>query len=154
MKQTIYLSQKKAYYNHMSNVAMSHQPMFVQMKSVTLSIYRPIVIQQSGSYSSFLSIEYATPQHNGNYTCIVTNEGATTSHTSQLHINGNDDDDVMMMAMTWHEDLINIQHHVCLHPGHYHILLWRILLVPYFLREGSSILLNSWAVVGNNFINY
>ncbi|ESO07942.1 hypothetical protein HELRODRAFT_190821 [Helobdella robusta] len=45
-----------------------------------------VKVQQSGPYSSFLSIEYVTPRHNGNYTCIISNEGASNNYTSYLHI--------------------------------------------------------------------
>lgn len=43
--------------------------------------------QQLGDYS-ILSINGATPRHDGNYTCYVSNAAASVNYTATLHIDG------------------------------------------------------------------
>lgn len=46
-------------------------------------------ITQVDQYTSILLIESLSPEHNGNYTCVVRNLAAEVSHTHQLVVNGN-----------------------------------------------------------------
>lgn len=46
-------------------------------------------VSQVDQYTSILLIESLTPEHNGNYSCVVRNLAAEVSHTHQLVVNGN-----------------------------------------------------------------
>lgn len=47
-----------------------------------------VAITQVDQFTSILAIESLTPDHNGNYSCIVRNLAAEVSHTQQLVVNG------------------------------------------------------------------
>lgn len=47
-----------------------------------------ITIKDLDDSSSILTIWNVAPQHNGNYTCVATNEAASVSHSAALAING------------------------------------------------------------------
>lgn len=47
-----------------------------------------VSITQVDQFTSILAIESLTPEHNGNYSCIVRNLAAEVSHTHQLVVNG------------------------------------------------------------------
>ena len=40
------------------------------------------------AYSSQLVIESISSRHNGQYTCLATNQAATRTHTAKLTVNG------------------------------------------------------------------
>ena len=46
------------------------------------------LFQETGSYSSQLSIGDAAPRHDGNYTCEASNMAATVTHSATLQVNG------------------------------------------------------------------
>lgn len=46
-------------------------------------------VTQVDTFTSILLIESLSPNHNGNYSCVVKNQAATVSHTQQLVVNGN-----------------------------------------------------------------
>lgn len=46
-------------------------------------------ITQVDQFTSILVIESLSPEHNGNYSCVVRNLAAEVSHTHQLVVNGN-----------------------------------------------------------------
>lgn len=47
-----------------------------------------VTITLVDQFTSILAIESLTPDHNGNYSCIVENAAAEVSHTHQLVVNG------------------------------------------------------------------
>lgn len=47
-----------------------------------------IVITRASKRVSTLSIDYVTEHHGGNYTCIASNRGASSTHAAFLAING------------------------------------------------------------------
>lgn len=49
---------------------------------------RMVTITQVDQFTSILVIESLTPEHNGNYSCVVRNQAAEVSHTHQLVVNG------------------------------------------------------------------
>lgn len=49
-----------------------------------------VSVSQVDQYTSILLIESLTPEHNGNYSCVVRNSAAEVSHTHQLVVNGNE----------------------------------------------------------------
>lgn len=55
----------------------------------TLDTSPMISITQVDQYTSILLIENLTPEHNGNYSCVVRNLAAEVKHTQQLVVNGN-----------------------------------------------------------------
>lgn len=57
--------------------------------SRTLEPSHTISITQVDQFTSILVIDSLSPEHNGNYSCVVTNFAATVSHTQQLLVNGN-----------------------------------------------------------------
>jgi hypothetical protein len=48
-----------------------------------------VSITQVDQFTSILVIEKLSPEHNGNYSCVVRNLAAEVSHTHQLVVNGN-----------------------------------------------------------------
>lgn len=48
-----------------------------------------LTVTQVDQFTSILLIESLSPDHNGNYTCMVRNMAAEVSHTQQLLVNGN-----------------------------------------------------------------
>lgn len=48
-----------------------------------------VSVTQVDQYTSILLIESLTPEHNGNYSCVVRNLAAEVSHTHHLVVNGN-----------------------------------------------------------------
>lgn len=48
-----------------------------------------VSITQVDQYTSILLIESLSPDHNGNYSCVVRNLAAEVAHTHQLVVNGN-----------------------------------------------------------------
>ncbi|XP_025829144.1 Down syndrome cell adhesion molecule-like protein Dscam2 isoform X2 [Agrilus planipennis] len=46
-----------------------------------------VVIKQVDQFTSILAIESLTPEHNGNYSCVVRNQAGEVSHTQQLVVN-------------------------------------------------------------------
>ena len=48
-----------------------------------------VSITQVVQFTSILLIESLSPDHNGNYSCVVRNLAAEVSHTHQLVVNGN-----------------------------------------------------------------
>lgn len=46
-------------------------------------------VTQVDQYTSILLIESLSPDHNGNYSCVVRNLAAEVAHTHQLVVNGN-----------------------------------------------------------------
>lgn len=48
-----------------------------------------VSVTQVDQYTSILLIESLTPDHNGNYSCVVRNLAAEVSHTQHLVVNGN-----------------------------------------------------------------
>ena len=48
-----------------------------------------VSITQVDQFTSILVIEKLSSEHNGNYTCVVSNLAAEVSHTHQLVVNGN-----------------------------------------------------------------
>lgn len=48
-----------------------------------------ISITQVDQFTSILLIESLSPDHNGNYSCVVRNLAAEVSHTQQIVVNGN-----------------------------------------------------------------
>lgn len=57
--------------------------------SRTVDPTHTISITQVDQFTSILVIDSLSPEHNGNYSCVVTNAAATVSHTQQLVVNGN-----------------------------------------------------------------
>lgn len=55
----------------------------------TIEPSHTISITQVDQFTSILVIDSLSPEHNGNYSCVVTNFAATVSHTQQLVVNGN-----------------------------------------------------------------
>lgn len=47
-----------------------------------------VSVTQVDQFTSILVIESLTPEHNGNYSCVVRNLAAEVSHTHQLVVNG------------------------------------------------------------------
>lgn len=47
-----------------------------------------ILINRASKRVSTLSIDYVMENHSGNYTCIASNKGASTTHTAFLAVNG------------------------------------------------------------------
>lgn len=47
-----------------------------------------VSVTQVDQFTSILVIESLTPDHNGNYSCVVRNQAAEVSHTHQLVVNG------------------------------------------------------------------
>lgn len=47
-----------------------------------------VSVTQVDQFTSILVIESLTPEHNGNYSCVVRNQAAEVSHTHQLVVNG------------------------------------------------------------------
>lgn len=48
-----------------------------------------ISIREIDDYSSILTIEKVETKHNGNFTCVVSNDAATVNYTAQLTVYGN-----------------------------------------------------------------
>lgn len=48
-----------------------------------------VSIMQTNKRISQLSIDSASAEHTGNYTCIAQNLAGSASHTTSLHVNGN-----------------------------------------------------------------
>lgn len=48
-----------------------------------------VSITQVDQFTSILVIESLSPEHNGNYSCVVRNAAAEVAHTQQLAVNGN-----------------------------------------------------------------
>lgn len=48
-----------------------------------------VSITQVDQFTSILLIESLSPDHNGNYSCVVRNAAAEVSHTQQMVVNGN-----------------------------------------------------------------
>lgn len=48
-----------------------------------------ITIKPVDHFTSILGIDSLSPEHNGNYSCVVQNAAAQVSHTQQLAVNGN-----------------------------------------------------------------
>lgn len=55
----------------------------------TVEAAQMLSITQVDQYTSILLIESLSPDHNGNYSCVVRNLAAEVSHTHQLVVNGN-----------------------------------------------------------------
>lgn len=49
---------------------------------------RAVDTHQSGEFDLALKIHSASPEHNGNYTCVASNDAANTSRTERLEVHG------------------------------------------------------------------
>ena len=49
---------------------------------------REVDTHQSGEFDLALKIHSASPAHNGNYTCVASNDAANTSRTERLQVHG------------------------------------------------------------------
>lgn len=58
----------------------SAQPQYYIDNTIHINEYAP--------FSSILSIENLTSNHNGNYTCRISNQGGTVDHTAVLSVAG------------------------------------------------------------------
>lgn len=59
-----------------------------QVTSVQDSRRPKVTVTKMGDRAAMLSIDSVMAEHAGNYTCVASNGAATTSFTSELHING------------------------------------------------------------------
>lgn len=55
----------------------------------TIEPSQMVSVTQVDQFTSILSIDSLSPEHNGNYSCVVRNLAAEVSHTQQLVVNGN-----------------------------------------------------------------
>ncbi|RWS31821.1 Down syndrome cell adhesion molecule-like protein Dscam2, partial [Leptotrombidium deliense] len=73
------------------NVAQGDQPVqiiwFKDGKNITSTALRGLTVNKADQFSVAIIIENLSSYHNGNYTCVASNEAASVSHTSQLLVN-------------------------------------------------------------------
>ena len=56
--------------------------------ALKMSSLKGLSVHKLGPKSSILTIDYATTEHSGNYTCSVSNTAGVANHTAELVVNG------------------------------------------------------------------
>ena len=62
---------------------------------------------QSGEFDLALKIHSASPAHNGNYTCVASNDAANTSRTERLQVHGTNVGVLLLPPNNFHLDIIS-----------------------------------------------